>query len=385
MRKIAAFISLFLLSSMLFSQARTNAELAKITDTGKELNDTRGWSKNKAGQWSSRKNLIIGHDILLYSIHSFDKLKLYSIVYKNKEYILFEIVVKDWGYEYPTIREGRFDFRKSHFYIIEKEHFVWRIKENEVYKNQIPIISYFENSDRLQKSFRYIPIYFLPELITPSIEKPKFREYTIMNFSYEKYIEKTLDIFMFYYKDDNVVRFYFSNGSTETMPEDFYFECPYEHFANFFNPVIEEHSNNSSNPATALSAIDNFITMNFQEPAPSTSNDNVTIIPDINWDEYLPIHRISEPPRFNEKDIVADLIHPAIAKGVLIEGKVILELFIDENGVIQRMQIIQEIPQHSGFGEAAIKAFEGKNATPAVLNGKNVKCRYRYPVSFRLK
>jgi len=118
MKKLAVFTSLFLLSSMLFAQARVNAELAKVTDTGKEINDTRGWSINSAGQWRSYKNQIIGHGTLIHAVHSFDKLKLYNVEYKDKKYLLFEIVIKDWDYEYPSIREGRYYYRTSYYYLI---------------------------------------------------------------------------------------------------------------------------------------------------------------------------------------------------------------------------------------------------------------------------
>ena len=103
------------------------------------------------------------------------------------------------------------------------------------------------------------------------------------------------------------------------------------------------------------------------------------------WDDYLPIHKVSDPPKFNERDIYADLVYPPIALRSGIEGRVILELFIDRHGQIQRIEIMQENPKDRGFGEAAIKAFTGKRAVPANANGEPVSARYRYPVSFKIK
>jgi len=103
------------------------------------------------------------------------------------------------------------------------------------------------------------------------------------------------------------------------------------------------------------------------------------------WDDYLPIHKVSDPPKFNERDIYADLVYPPIALRSGIEGRVILELFIDRHGQIQRIEIMQENPKDRGFGEAAIKAFTGKRAVPAYANGEPVSARYRYPVSFKIK
>jgi protein TonB len=103
------------------------------------------------------------------------------------------------------------------------------------------------------------------------------------------------------------------------------------------------------------------------------------------WDDYLPIHKVSDPPKFNERDIYADLVYPPIALRSGIEGRVILELFIDRHGQIQRIEIMQENPKDRGFGEAAVKAFTGKRAVPAYASGEPVSARYRYPVSFKIK
>jgi protein TonB len=106
---------------------------------------------------------------------------------------------------------------------------------------------------------------------------------------------------------------------------------------------------------------------------------------DASWDDYLPIHKVSEPPRFNEKDITAALLYPPIALRSAIEGRVILELFVDRNGIVQRITILREEPKDRGFGEAAVKAFTGRRGSPAYANGEPVSARYRYPVSFKIK
>jgi protein TonB len=82
---------------------------------------------------------------------------------------------------------------------------------------------------------------------------------------------------------------------------------------------------------------------------------------------------------------MSSLVFPPIALRSGIEGRVILELFVDKNGTIQRIMILREEPQDRGFGEAALKAFSGKQGTPAMANGEPVSARYRYPVSFRIR
>jgi len=103
-------------------------------------------------------------------------------------------------------------------------------------------------------------------------------------------------------------------------------------------------------------------------------------------DDYLPTHQVSVPPRFNERQIMANLIYPPLALRSGIEGSVILELFVDKEGIIQHVLILQENPQDRGSGDAAVKAFIGKKVEPARnANGEAISVRYRYPVTFKIK
>jgi protein TonB len=102
-------------------------------------------------------------------------------------------------------------------------------------------------------------------------------------------------------------------------------------------------------------------------------------------EDYLPMHQISTAPQFDLDAIQASLIYPPIAHRSGIEGRVILELFVDRTGAVQRIIVLREEPQDRGFGEAAVRAFTGVKGVPATANGKPVSTRYRYPVTFRLK
>jgi protein TonB len=100
---------------------------------------------------------------------------------------------------------------------------------------------------------------------------------------------------------------------------------------------------------------------------------------------YLPMNRVSKPPKFSERAIRDALEYPPLARRSGIEGAVILELFIDKAGEIQRIDILREHPSGRGFGEAAKKAFQGLRAVPAEANGVTVGVRYRYPVRFTMR
>ena len=102
-------------------------------------------------------------------------------------------------------------------------------------------------------------------------------------------------------------------------------------------------------------------------------------------EHFLPMHMVSQPPRFDERGIAAALVFPPIALRSGIEGRVILELFVDRNGVVQQIRILQETPPNRGFGEAAVRAFYGRVGEPAMANGQAVSSRFRYPVVFRIR
>ncbi|GBU27262.1 biopolymer transporter TonB [Treponema sp. R8-4-B8] len=104
-----------------------------------------------------------------------------------------------------------------------------------------------------------------------------------------------------------------------------------------------------------------------------------------NYDNYLKMHEVSTRPIFNEEALMSALVYPPIALRSGIEGRVVLELFVDRTGFVQKITIMREEPEGKGFGEAAVKAFTGRKGTPAFANDEPVSCRYRYPVVFRIK
>jgi protein TonB len=97
------------------------------------------------------------------------------------------------------------------------------------------------------------------------------------------------------------------------------------------------------------------------------------------------MHRISVAPVFSESEIKERLVYPPIALRAKLEGMVYLELFVDHTGQIRQITILRETPENRGFGEAAIKAFQGLRGTPAEANGAAVAVRYRYPVRFAIR
>jgi len=118
-------------------------------------------------------------------------------------------------------------------------------------------------------------------------------------------------------------------------------------------------------------------------PGTLTTQPNLNAAP--TWDDYLPQHLISVPPQFDERVIASGLIYPPIALRAGIEGRVILDLFVDRNGVVQRALVLREEPEGRGFGEAALRAFTGITGSPAYANDEPVSARFRYPVRFSIR
>jgi protein TonB len=101
--------------------------------------------------------------------------------------------------------------------------------------------------------------------------------------------------------------------------------------------------------------------------------------------EYLPMHKISVPPQFSEREIMQAIVYPPIAQRSGIEGTVYLEIFVDKDGLVRNVTVLKEDPAGKGFAEAAVRAFENRRGEPAQANGNAVAVRYRYPVRFSIK
>jgi len=100
-------------------------------------------------------------------------------------------------------------------------------------------------------------------------------------------------------------------------------------------------------------------------------------------DEYIPQQKVSVIPVVPAKRLLKRIEYPSDAYKKGIEGIVYLELFIDAEGNIKKIKVLKD--PGNGFAEAALKAFEGIICQPAVVDGRNVPVRFRYPVRFSIR
>lgn len=82
-------------------------------------------------------------------------------------------------------------------------------------------------------------------------------------------------------------------------------------------------------------------------------------------------------------EILSRIEYPPLAAREGIEATVYLELYIDAQGVIRKVEVLKD-PGY-GFAEAAVGALQGLKVTPPEANGKPAAVKYRYPIRFMLK
>ncbi len=98
--------------------------------------------------------------------------------------------------------------------------------------------------------------------------------------------------------------------------------------------------------------------------------------------DYLPQHKITYVPEI-PNEFLERVVYPPIALRQGLEAVVYVELFIDRNGSIRRVEILRD--PGNGFAEAAIEALKGLQCIPAKDNNHNaIAVRYRYPIRFTL-
>ncbi len=96
--------------------------------------------------------------------------------------------------------------------------------------------------------------------------------------------------------------------------------------------------------------------------------------------EPTPLFQLSDMPRFTHR---AEPEYPATMRAQGIEGRVRLEVLIDNKGNIRKVTVLESAGEQ--FDQAAIQALENSRFTPGQMDGKPVAALLRIPVSFSLR
>lgn len=78
----------------------------------------------------------------------------------------------------------------------------------------------------------------------------------------------------------------------------------------------------------------------------------------------------------------SSIVYPEIARLAGIEGRVMVQFVIDEQGRVHNPTVVRGIG--GGCDEAAIEAVKDARFTPGMQRGQPVKVRYTLPITFRL-
>lgn len=94
---------------------------------------------------------------------------------------------------------------------------------------------------------------------------------------------------------------------------------------------------------------------------------------------FIPIYRVDKKPQLVRKAVLS---YPAKARELNIQGTVILEVNIDEQGKVGDIRIVKG----AGFGldEEAVRWMRASSFSPAYVQDKPVAVRMNFPVTFTL-
>jgi TonB family protein len=124
-----------------------------------------------------------------------------------------------------------------------------------------------------------------------------------------------------------------------------------------------------------------------------------TATPEPAVQDPAPVQETPQQPTVNEGDLVEltpDVVKPVLTKKVeaeypplarqkKIQGTVILQLLINENGQVAEVKVLRAAGGASGLNESAVEAARKWVFQPAVKAGKRVKVLVTYPIHFRLQ
>ncbi|QQS37922.1 MAG: TonB family protein [Ignavibacteriales bacterium] len=112
------------------------------------------------------------------------------------------------------------------------------------------------------------------------------------------------------------------------------------------------------------------------------SNQNNFAAAQINKEDYQTQFDETPFPVGGMGELSKKIVYPEKAKQEGFEGKVILQVFIDETGTVVKSEVLKGAG--NGLDEAAIKAVELTKFTPAKVKGKIVKAKVVLPIVFKL-
>jgi protein TonB len=88
-------------------------------------------------------------------------------------------------------------------------------------------------------------------------------------------------------------------------------------------------------------------------------------------------------PIGGQATIVGNTLYPKKAKEAGVEGQVVIQAFINKNGIVENCKVLKGIP-NTGLDEAAVAAIKKTKFNPAKQRDKNIGVWISIPVTFKL-
>ncbi|MEA1985888.1 MAG: energy transducer TonB [Candidatus Marinimicrobia bacterium] len=142
-------------------------------------------------------------------------------------------------------------------------------------------------------------------------------------------------------------------------------------------PVLSEDVDVSEDITIDDFSFEDYDAMDAPPPPPDESGNSGSRVKFIPYDE-APV------PAGGQNAIMNNVVYPEIAREAGIEGKVVIQAFINEKGVVTDWVVMQGIP-NTGLDEAAINAIKKTRFKPAKQRDRNVGVWIAIPINFQLK
>jgi protein TonB len=112
-------------------------------------------------------------------------------------------------------------------------------------------------------------------------------------------------------------------------------------------------------------------------PPPSPEDDEEPIF------EFRPVAEVMPEPIGGIAAIHSKIEYPPFAKRAGIQGKVFVKAYVDENGIVQKVELLKGIG--AGCDEEAMNAVKNTRFSPGKQRGKPVRVQVTVPIKFVLK
>ncbi len=142
-------------------------------------------------------------------------------------------------------------------------------------------------------------------------------------------------------------------------------------------PVLSEDVDVSEDVTMEDFTFEDYEAMDAPPPPPEDNASGGSRVKFIPYDE-------APTPLGGASAILRNVVYPEIAREAQIEGKVVIQAFVNEKGIVTDCVVFQGIP-NTGLNEAAMEAIRKTKFNPAKQRDRNVGVWIAIPVNFKLK